>query len=193
MIRRTYTAPDGTESEALYSDCDRYRYALTRIWQAQGKRLLIVMLNPSKATERHNDPTIERCERRARALGYGGVRVCNLFAWRETDPRALKRATTPVGPECDAVLSDAAIWSDDILCGWGVHGAHMDRGAQVARQLAATGKPLLNLGLSKAGHPRHPLYIAYAQQPVVWESDQNKAEESFDMPCQQPEPATFDD
>jgi hypothetical protein len=24
------------------------------------------------------------------------------------------------------------------------------------------------LGLSKAGHPKHPLYIAYTQQPEVW-------------------------
>ena len=28
------------------------------------------------------------------------------------------------------------------------------------------------LGLSKAGHPRHPLYIAYATQPVVWAIDE---------------------
>jgi hypothetical protein len=24
------------------------------------------------------------------------------------------------------------------------------------------------LGLSKAGHPKHPLYISYSQQPILW-------------------------
>jgi hypothetical protein len=30
------------------------------------------------------------------------------------------------------------------------------------------GKPLYHLGLSKAGHPKHPLYIAYTEQPQLW-------------------------
>ena len=35
------------------------------------------MLNPSTATEVQNDPTVERCERRARHLGFAdGVRAC---------------------------------------------------------------------------------------------------------------------
>ena len=48
------------------------------------------------------------------------------------------------------------------------HGAHLDRGAQVERLLRATGQPLFHLGLSKAGHPKHPLYIAYDQQLLPW-------------------------
>ena len=55
--------------EAVYSPCERYRYALTVEWDTGAPRLLYVMLNPSKATELANDPTIERCERRAKALG----------------------------------------------------------------------------------------------------------------------------
>ena len=84
MIVRTYIKDDAP-STAVYSDCERYRYALTRTWDPVGKCLLFVMLNPSKATEVQNDPTVERCERRARALGFGAVQVTNIFAWRETD------------------------------------------------------------------------------------------------------------
>ncbi|MEY3307813.1 MAG: hypothetical protein RLZZ413_1851, partial [Pseudomonadota bacterium] len=40
----------------------------------------------STATEFQNDPTVERCERRARALGFGAFRVTNIFAFRATDP-----------------------------------------------------------------------------------------------------------
>ena len=78
MITRTHIKDDAP-STAQYSDCERYRYALTRTWDAKGKRVLFVMLNPSQATEVQNDPTVERCERRARALGFGAFQVTNIF------------------------------------------------------------------------------------------------------------------
>lgn len=160
------------DSTALYSPCLRYRYALTRVWDPDAPRLLYVMLNPSTATEQQNDPTIERCERRARALGYGGFRACNLFAWRETSPALMKTAADPTGPENDAQLAAAADWVGAcglILCGWGAHGTHLGRGATVAQLLAATGRHLGHLGLTRDGQPRHPLYIAYATQPARWD------------------------
>ena len=167
MIERHHD--DGTtRSTALYSPCEGYRYALTREWAPQGRRLLYVMLNPSKATELKNDPTVERCERRARALGYGAFRVANIFAWRDTDPAALRRAADPVGPGNDRALRDGAVWADDILAAWGVHGAHQERGPATEVLLRATGKPLMTLGLTKDGHPRHPLYVGYATRPTLW-------------------------
>lgn len=158
----------GTESSAVYSECDRYRYALSRVWDADGRRLVFVMLNPSKATELANDPTVERCERRARRLGYGAMRVCNIFAWRETEPTLLKKARSPNGTDNDAQLREAAGWGDDILCAWGVHGAHLGRGDKVAQLLAEFDAPLLCLGQTKDGHPRHPLYVSYAQALLPW-------------------------
>lgn len=169
VLSRTHTT-ETTRSTAIYSPCERYRYALSRDWAA-GPRLLYVMLNPSKATERANDPTIERCQRRATALGYGGFTVVNLFAWRETSPAALKRAADPVGPANDAQLIAAAQASDAILAAWGVHGAHRDRADAVARLLRGTGKPLLSLGVTKDGHPLHPLYVSYATPLSGWSPD----------------------
>ena len=72
MITRTHDTLL-SRSTAIYSDCERYRYALTRVWDDTGKRALFVMLNPSTATEIQNDPTVERCERRSRALGRSWV------------------------------------------------------------------------------------------------------------------------
>lgn len=166
MIARRHQKGDAA-SEAIYSPCERYRYALTREW-AVGRRLLVVMLNPSTATEAANDPTVERCERRARTLGFGGFRVVNLFAWRATDPRALRGLADPVGPGNDAALRDGAVWADAILCGWGGHGALMGRDAVVLAQLRAASLPLWHLGLTQAGQPKHPLYIGYQVQPVLW-------------------------
>lgn len=166
MITRGHAAA-GTRSEALYSDCESYRYLLSRDW-GEGGRLLYVLLNPSTATEERNDPTIERCERRARAAGFGGFAVANIFAFRATDPSDLKRAADPVGAENDGVLAEAVADAAMILCGWGAHGGHRGRGEAVARQLRARGHMLWHLGLTKAGHPRHPLYIGYARAPELW-------------------------
>lgn len=166
MIERHFTKGD-TTSSALYSPCETYRYALTRQWGGGG-RLLFVLLNPSTATEAQNDPTVERCERRARALGYGAFRVTNIFALRETNPHKMRAAPRPIGPENDATLLHAVAWADTIVAGWGAHGAHMDRGAQVAALLGQSGRAVHHLGLTKAGHPRHPLYIANHQQPQLW-------------------------
>jgi len=167
MITRTHIKDDAP-STAVYLDCERYRYALTRTWDTAGTRVLFVMLNPSKATEVQNDPTVERCERRARALGFGAFQVTNIFAWRDTDPQMMRKAVDPIGPDNDEMIRDGAAWADQIIAAWGTHGAHLDRGVTMARLLGGIGKPLLTLGLTKDGHPTHPLYISYARKPTLW-------------------------
>lgn len=167
MITRTHTKGDAP-STAIYSDCERYRYSLVRTWAPEGRKALFVMLNPSTATEVQNDPTVERCERRARALGFGSFCVTNIFAWRDTDPKKMRAALDPVGPDNDAAIRDWALWADQVVCAWGTHGEHLSRGPAVEALLRETGRDLYHLGLSKAGHPKHPLYIAYSQQPELW-------------------------
>ena len=167
MITRRHLKGDA-ESVAVYSPCEAYRYLLTREWQAGGRKALFVMLNPSTATEVQNDPTVERCERRARALGFGGFRVTNIFAFRATDPKVMRAQADPVGPGNDAAIAESAAWADQIICAWGSHGAYLARGAAVTQLLRATDKTLSHLGLTQGGEPKHPLYIGYAVQPVVW-------------------------
>ncbi|MBN9889574.1 DUF1643 domain-containing protein [Salipiger abyssi] len=163
MIERTHEA-EGVVSRALYSPCERYRYGLERRWR-EGPSLLYIMLNPSTADELRNDPTIERCQRRAVQLGFGAMRIANLFAWRATRPKDLRRATAPVGPENDALLRDWQGAAEMTLAAWGVHGAHLGRGPEMA---AALGGALHHLGLTREGHPRHPLYVSYKVMPVPW-------------------------
>ena len=170
MITRSHQKGDAA-SIAEYSDCERYRYTLTRVWDAGGRRALFIMLNPSTATELQNDPTVERCERRARALDFGAFRVLNIFAYRATDPRDMRAAPDPVGPDNDAAILGSLAWADQVICAWGTHGAHLGRGPAVAALLRASGTPLFHLGLSKHGHPKHPLYIGYTVQPRPWPAD----------------------
>ena len=167
MITKAHQKGDAA-SVAVYSDCEFYRYDLTRIWDASGQKALFVMLNPSTATEFQNDPTVERCVRRARALGFGAFRVTNIFAYRATDPKVMRRVTDPIGPGNDAAITNGAAWADRIICAWGSHGAHMDRGQAVEQLLRDIAKPLWHLGLTQAGQPKHPLYIGYDRQPEIW-------------------------
>lgn len=167
MLIRRHETP-ALSSEAIYSDCEAYRYRLTRRW-SDGEMLNFIMLNPSVADEMRNDPTVERCERRARQLGFGAFVVTNIFAWRDTDPFAMRRAKAPVGPENNTVLVEATRDSSQIIAAWGTHGKHRERGSEVADMLRSEGVLLHHLGLSKEGHPRHPLYVPYAQRPMLWE------------------------
>lgn len=166
MISRQFNKSDA-QSEAVFSDCERYRFLLTRTW-GSGPRILFVMLNPSTATEVQNDPTVERCERRARALGFGAFRVTNIFAWRATDPKAMRAAADPVGQGNDQAILDSLAWADTVVCAWGNHGLHLGRGAEVEAMLRSAGARLHHLGLTGQGQPTHPLYIGYDRQPQPW-------------------------
>lgn len=178
---RTHLKGDAA-SRALYSPCGQYRYVLWRDWgdatakgaatggaagQSAGK-VGFVMLNPSTATEVQNDPTVERCERRARALGFAGFGVANIFAFRATDPRVMRSQADPVGPLNDAAIAELAGSVDMVICAWGTHGAHQGRGVAVANLLRGLGRPLHHLGLTIGGAPKHPLYIGYATGPQLW-------------------------
>lgn len=166
-VTRSHTA-NGKDSLAVYSPCMAYRYDLVRIWDTGAPRALFIGLNPSTATEIDNDPTVERCERRARAMGYGAFRMGNIFALRATDPKVMRAHSSPIGSETDAYLTAAAVWANLIVCAWGAHGVHHGREGDVIALLRQIGKPLHVLGLTRAGAPRHPLYLPYSAAPQPW-------------------------
>lgn len=168
-----------TDTGATFSACRTWRYKLWRIWDSSKPPLVMLMLNPSTADEAMNDPTVERCERRAYAGGCGGLIVLNIFAFRATDPGEMKAAADPIGPENDGhitqVLALATLaaaggprlaWR--ICAGWGIHGSHLGRDRQVARMFQAAGVPLYCLGVTASGQPRHPLYVGYSVPFQPW-------------------------
>ena len=150
---------------AEISTCGRYRYRLDRRWDSRLPPLVFGMLNPSTADGEHNDATVERCQRRAIALGYGSLIVWNLFAFRSTDPRALVRQNDPVGPENDAfilrIFSETSRLGGTVVVGWGAFGALMGRDYAVHRFATQSEIRLMCLGRTKQGAPRHPLYVSY--------------------------------
>lgn len=154
-------------SHAEFSPCRRWRYSLTRHgWPGGRGRITFVGLNPSTADEKTDDPTIRRCIRFARDLGYARLDMVNLYAWRSTDPKALWLAEDPVGPENDDVLRTKFGRSDLIVAAWGVN-ARPDRLAEFARTFG--GWPFHALGTTKDGAPRHPLYMRADSIPVTYD------------------------
>ena len=81
----------------------------------------------------------------------------------------MRAVPDPIGAYNDEAISKASRWADLTIAAWGTHGAHLDRGSQVKRLLATLKAPVFHLGLSKEGHPKHPLYIAYQHLPEPWE------------------------
>ncbi|MFD9714406.1 DUF1643 domain-containing protein [Streptomyces sp. NPDC060006] len=137
-----------------------HRYALTRTW-GPGTHTVFVLLNPSIATAGQDDPTVRRLIGFARREGHGGFVLANLFAVRCTDPYALTGMSDTVGQHNDDMLQLLAEAARDITVGWGTWGA-LQRAAAVEEALTGHGARLWALGTTKAGHPRHPLYLVKA-------------------------------
>lgn len=154
---------------AEFSECQTYRYRLWRIWDEALPKLIFIMLNPSTADMETNDPTVERCERRAWTGNYGGLIVVNLMAYRSTDPKVLKDLAQGerFGPNNAEALEWALSLDGDHICGWGKDG-HLGPVAWLATRAARAGVQLLCLHKNKDGSPAHPLYQPYSKQPTWW-------------------------
>lgn len=98
----------GVVATAEFSPCETYRYALTRTWDPEAKKVLWIMLNPSTATENTDDPTVRRVQGFSRAWGFSGAVVANIFALRATDPKELYWHKEPIGPDNDRWIVELA-------------------------------------------------------------------------------------
>ena len=157
------TTLDGLAPVATFSHDRVYRYSLSRRWW-HGRVAAFIMLNPSTADATADDPTIRRCIHFAKREGCGALLVVNLFAYRATDPQAMRRADDPVGPANDVVLRQllepgAGPAVAPVVAAWGTHGSFTTRAQVVTDRLLQAGVQLHCLGVTSTGQPRHPLYV----------------------------------
>jgi hypothetical protein len=134
------------------------------------KACVFVMLNPSTADGIEDDPTIRRCVAFAKAWGYDRLEVLNLFAFRATEPRellALNHGDDPVGVGNSRAFDQVLNWNYPVgivICAWGVHGAHLGQDETALGWMRD--RERFSLGLTKDGHPKHPLYLPADAQPA---------------------------
>ena len=159
-------APDLVRGAEI-SACGRYRYRLWRRWGA-GESVLWIMCNPSTADAIEDDPTIRRCIAFARAWGYGGVRVVNLFAWRSRNPREV-RGSHSIDQQNEAVLEEELQRRGKRIAAWGSLVADIPAAARIVELLSV--HRLDCLGTTKAGYPLHPLYVPASAQPIPYVPD----------------------
>jgi hypothetical protein len=157
-------------SAAILSPCGLYRYHLSRTLREEpGARVLFVMLNPSTADATVDDPTIRRCIGFAEREGGSVLEVVNLYGLRSPEPKALRAAPDPVGPDNDKHLRLALQFADVVICGWGANEGPIRGRSRVVADLALDlGRTPMCLGTTKSGAPRHPLYVRSAQPLVPW-------------------------
>ena len=151
------------QTGAIFSPCRTYRYILWRVWDISRPLVLFIALNPSTADERKNDPTIRREIDFATRWGGGGLIKGNLFGFRSKDPSALARVIDPVGPENDKTIREFAADCLIKVAAWGADKAVTE--ARVEAMLGILGECHC-LGVTKDGHPKHPLYLA-KKTPLV--------------------------
>jgi len=152
------------ETSADFSPCRTYRYALWRTWDKTEPYVLFLGLNPSTADETENDPTITRCIDFAKQLGFGGLCMANLFAFRATQPKDLKQAKDPVGDANDKWLSKLHRDAGLVVAAWGNDGKFLGRADEVTKQLSN----LYCLKINKSGEPAHPLYLKKGLKPAPY-------------------------
>jgi hypothetical protein len=149
---------------ATISQCGTYRYTLSRHFEGGEGSCVFVMLNPSTADSAVDDPTLRRCMGFAIGWGFRRLVVVNLYAFRATKPADLWRAEDPVGPENDNWIRHELADSQTrrVVLAWGAHGKKNGRGQRVEdliRVERRSGTYAGTLGRTKAGEPKHPLYL----------------------------------
>lgn len=157
-----------TVNSAVFSDDRLYRYELWRTWEDGRPFCMFIGLNPSTADETKDDPTIRKCIGFAKQWGYGALCMTNLFAWRDTDPKKMRRAKNPVGEQNQHHLLKRASQAGIVIAAWGKHGSHRFQDMTTLAWLAGIGVQLHCLRKNNDGSPQHPLYIPYSEQPKPW-------------------------
>ena len=156
----TLSYPPTDQPQLVLMSADhRHRYLLTRRTGGRDRAVAFIMLNPSTADAEHDDPTIQRCVGFASRWDFGWLHVVNLSPLRATNPAELLRA----GPEAEEVwvenlqvVLDTVAASELVVAAWGVHGRVEDRAERVLSALDR--RRIYCLGVTKEGHPQHPLY-----------------------------------
>lgn len=149
---------------AEFSECRKYRYQLSRIWDEQLPRVMFIGLNPSTANEISNDRTVTTVERYAKGWGFGGVYMMNSFAYVSTDPKQLVH-------NGDNTLNNEWLLKTASLCKLVVFAF----GNFKILRTTGRDKELLQmfpdahaLHINKNGSPHHPLYLPSDIVPVPY-------------------------
>lgn len=161
---------------ATFSEDRLKRFDLVRDWRdeigAQDKTALFAMLNPSKAGEKDDDPTVRKTVGFARRWGFGRVVLVNLNPIVSTDPWALP-PWNGIDIENRAITQQWMGIADIVVAAWGSQPRAICRTiclpelVYLFRQIAPV--LLYCIGTTRSGYPLHPSRAPYTDKPVLFE------------------------
>jgi hypothetical protein len=151
------------KTDALLSGDRKYRYWLTRIWDESKPMGCVIGVNPSKADEKEDDPTIRKDIGFLTRFGFGGLLKLNVGAYRSTDPRNWRKALDPIGDPLNSARTLAEYVGKFgvklTIAAWGKNGNYfLGRCNAIRREIPG----LMCLGTNPDGTPRHTLMLAYS-------------------------------
>lgn len=155
-------------SEAGLSTDGIYRWWLYRCWAVEGPLIIWIMMNPSTADHKKNDPTIQKIMRYSKRWGYAAAVVLNIYAYRTSRPENLpQQESDRIGRSNDwwieTMLRYAKRKNVPVICAWGAK--HKERGHWVRDIAADHGLQLQCLEIALNGEPKHPRFLSEGLHP----------------------------
>lgn len=162
---------------AIFSECGQYRWRLERFTGLPGDKTIVNCgYNPSTADAMKNDPTITRDIAFANREGVARLIKVNMFGIISPFPTIISEVKNPVGLlNDDAIkqaLDDAANSKDGyiFLATWGAPKGLKKPQLEIFKEREAAILALSEewhcFGMTKTGHPKHPLYLR-ADTPII--------------------------
>ncbi len=150
---------------AIFGHNKTHRYSLMRQWDSTKPNILFIGLNPSRADEVFNDPTITRCINFAKDWGYGGLYFANLYSFRTPDPVVLREnLNSAYDLFTDNHLKDMISNAERTVVCWGSW-KFID--TRVKKVLSMISEPYC-FGVNQDGNPKHPLYLKGDRQLIKY-------------------------
>ena len=154
--------------EAQFSECGKYRYTLTRIWNLSDPIAMCIGLNPSTADAQDDDTTITNLSKLLFNNGYGSLIMTNLFALISPNPDDLRSCPDPV-KDNDKWLDAAFNKCDDVIFCWGAFKQADYRAKKIIDRFPSA----LCFGKTPTGKPLHPLAA------TIWQKSKCKLQPFF--------------
>jgi len=154
-----------------------HRYTLWRRFKEGtplSRMVAFIGLNPSTATPEKLDPTVKRCENYAKAWGFGGFVMLNLFSYRATSPKEMKEyeqksASYEAHMKNGKAIYDVSAQCAMTVCCWGNGGSLFGFSKNTLAGFERLGIEVHCIQKTKSGEPAHPLYLKADLKPVRWE------------------------
>ena len=137
--------------EAEFSIDKKERYSLKREWDKSKNKILYIMLNPSFADDKDDDPTIRRLINFTKKFNSGGFLVGNIFTTITPNPKELDKSKGMSDKNFEELIK-LINKVDQIVYAWG---SSIEE-PQLLKKLVLSPKCF---GKNLNGTPKHPLYL----------------------------------